>query len=44
MDAIGVVMIGAGTTLVAIGAGNMTEARRVRVAFAAGPSGLGVRF
>lgn len=35
-------MIGAGTTLLAIGAGNMVESKRPRLALA--PSSLTVRF
>jgi hypothetical protein len=42
MDVIGLSMIGAGTALLAVGAGNLAEARRPRLAF--GPTSLGVRF
>ena len=45
MDVIGVALLGGGTALLAIGAGNLAEARRPsppRVAF--GPASLAVRF
>ena len=42
LDVVGVSMIGAGTALLAIGAGNLAETRRPRVAFSA--TSFGVRF
>ncbi len=42
MDTIGLAMMGGGTALLAIGAGNLAEARRPRVAF--GATSLAVRF
>jgi hypothetical protein len=42
MDVVGVAMIGAGTTLLAIGAGNLAEARRPKLTLSA--SAVGVRF
>jgi hypothetical protein len=42
MDVVGVAMIGAGTALLAIGAGNLAETRRPK--FAIGPASLAVRF
>jgi hypothetical protein len=44
MDVVGVAMIGAGTTLLAIGAGNLAEARRPRLALEAAPGGIRLRF
>jgi hypothetical protein len=42
MDVLGLAMIGGGTALLAIGAGNLAEARRPRLAL--GLTSLGVRF
>ena len=42
MDVVGVVMVGAGTAVLALGAGDLAATRRPRVALA--PNGLAVRF
>jgi hypothetical protein len=42
MDVLGIAAIGAGTTLLAIGAGNLAEARRPKLALSA--SGVAIRF
>jgi hypothetical protein len=42
MDVVGVAMMGAGTAVLALGAGDLAATRRTRVALS--PSGLAVRF